>query len=289
MKSALRSLAIATLVVLMCLGVAWLYLKSKAASQAPKQPVTTTYFDGADKVMLFARITDLSSTDLKSLNPKFGYWVDTQITKDGKTVVVAERELPNPNYNPESAVRSVETQLKNLSIRYLNWTDVLKSKPEARLLEDLINADSTRRFIISVVDYAPGADVILSELISKLKADERIILHCEQDGLLSDLRKIEPMWVYGTSRAQVVQTLWLSTIGLQGISPLKGDVLITQYRAGETNQKALLLTPELLAEARRRSMKVLVGPVTKLESDELLELGVDGVITTEPQEFRFAY
>lgn len=289
MKSALRSLAIATLIVLMCVSLAWLYLKSKATTEAPKKPVTTAFFDGADKVILFARITDLPATELKSLNPKFGYWIDTQITKDGKSVVVAERELPNPNYNPASPNRSVETQLKNLSIRYLNWTDVLKSKPEARLLEDLINFDSTRRFILNVVDYAPGADVILSEFVSKLKADDRIILHCEQDGLLSDLRKIEPMWLYGTSRAQVVQTLWLTTLGLEGISPLKGDVLITQYRAGETNQKALLLTPELISEAHRRSMKVLVGPVTKLEADELLELGVDGVITTEPQEFKFAY
>lgn len=287
MKSALRSFTIATVLVLMGFGFTWLYLKSKSANQIPKQPLATTFFDGTDKFLVFAQIANLSADDLKALNPKVQYWVDTQITRDAKAVILTERELPNPNYNPQSTDRTPETQMKSLSVRYLNWADVQKSKPEARLLEELLLENPTKRFVINVVDYSPGADVALSDLISKLKFDERIILQSEQEGLLADLRKLEPMWLYGTSRAQIVQTLWLITIGLEGVSPLKGDVLITSYRAGEINQKALLLTPDLLTEARRRSMKVLVGPVTKLEADELLQLGVDGVITTQPQEFKF--
>jgi glycerophosphoryl diester phosphodiesterase len=124
--------------------------------------------------------------------------------------------------------------------------------------------------------------VVFSELITKLKAEDRIIFHSEQDGPLSDLRKLQPMWLYGTSRAQVVQTLFLSTIGLEGNAPLKGDVLITRYRADESNQGAALFTEKLFAEAKRRSMKVLVGPVSKSEADELIQLGVDGIITNQP-------
>lgn len=272
----------------MGLGLTWLYLKSKAANQTPTKPLPTSFFANQDqKLLIFARITDLAADELRSLNPNFGYWVDTQVTRDEKVVVLSGREIINPNYNPESADRSPETKLKTLSVRYLNWSDVQKSRPEARLLEEILTENASQRFIINIAEYSPGSDKILSELISNLKADERIILHSEQGGPLTDLRKLKPMWLYGTSRAQVVQTLWLITLGLEGIAPLKGDVLITPYRAGETNQKTLLLTPELVAEARRRSMKVLVGPVTKSEAQEAIQLGVDGIITTEPKEFSF--
>ncbi len=162
MKSAVRNLIVVTVIVLICCGIAWLYVKSKASSQQLRKPLPTSFFNSSDKFLVFVPVSRLSNADLKSLNPKVGFWIDSQVTKDEKVVVVSERELPNPNYNPDSPDRSPETKLKNLSVRYLNWSDVQKLKPEARLLDDLINADSSRRLIINAVEYSPGTDTVVS-------------------------------------------------------------------------------------------------------------------------------
>lgn len=287
MKSALQSLALVTVGVLVCVGIAWLYMKSKASNQAPHKPLPNSFFTDSAAPLSIVSVSNLSPEALLKLAPEVVIWADIQITKDGKVVVLTPKELENPNFNLASPDRSPETKMKTLGVRYLTLIDVQKVKPETRLLVDLLKEQTARRFVLNVVDYAPGADTVFSNAVSEAKADQRIIFHSEHEGPLSDLRKLEPMWLFGTSRAQVVQTLFLTTLGLEGMAPLKGDVLITQLHAEGRNQNSLLLTPELLAEARRRSMKVLVGPVHKSEAEEARKLGVDGVISSDASEFGF--
>ena len=285
MKLPIKSFLIATFSVLFCLATAWMYLKSKANTQLPPRPVRTTFFESSEKFMVVRVATEMSPDEIKKLSPETVVWVDTQVSKDGEVIVLAQHELTNPNYNPTSSDRTPDVQLAKLPVRYMNWTDVEKIQPTAKRLEQLFDDQHARRWVINVVDYSPGFDQIFSDFISKKNAGERIILQSEQDGPLSDLRKLQPMWLYGTSRAQIVQTLWLTTLGLEALAPLKGDVLITQLHASRINQNAVLATPDLIVEAKRRSMKVLIGPALRDEFEEIRKLGVDGVITPESQQF----
>lgn len=278
MNSALRSFLFATIAILLCLGLAWMFLKSRAVTEGPSKPFTNSFFKADEKFITVVDATDLDQKSVEKLPTTTIVWVDVQVTRDKNVVVSSKHDFANPNFNENEKNKTPETGLKSLTARYLNWFDLQKANPDVRLFNDFLS-NKDRRFVINVVDYAPGADVVLSDFVTNLKLDERIILQSELDGMLSDLRKLKPMWLYGTSRAQIVQTLWLAGLGLQELSPLKGDVLISPLYTQDTNQKTLLITPDLVNEAHRRSMKVLIGPASQDEVSEIKKLNVDGVVT----------
>lgn len=278
MTSAIRSFLVTSVLVLFCCFIAWFYLKSRTITETPHKPLSTHYFDGLPEFLTALDVTNLKPSKIRDLSPKIIFWIDAQVTSDKKVVVSDDHELPNPNYNASSTDLSPDVKLKQIQIRHLSWADVHRSQPSTRLAEDVFTSDPKRKFIVNVFDYPENADVVFSDLISNLHVDDRIIFYSEEEGPLSDLRKIKPMWLYGTSRAQVVQALWLKSLGLIGLAPLKGDVMISPLTATDGNQTATLVNSDLVAEAHRRSMKVLIGPAPHDEIAHIQSLKADGAI-----------
>jgi hypothetical protein len=278
MKTAIKYFLISTFLVLLGLGMAWIYLRSKGDTNPLPSPLESQFFKDQSDFIIVQDVTSRSFEEISVLPNSQILWVDVQVTRDQKVVITKAREIRNPNFNPQSPDRSPDIKLEKLPVRYLNWSDLEKASEKTILLEKLLQSLPSHRWIVNVVDYTPNGDKVFSDLISSTQADEKIIFQSEQNGPLTDLRKLEPMWLYGTSRAQIVQTIWLATIGLQKLAPLKGDVLITPLHAGAENQHASLVNEDVIAEARRRSMKVLIGPVSSEHLENVKKFNVDGAI-----------
>ena len=209
-------------------------------------------------------------------------WVDVQATADGQVVALAQ---------PQTAATTGHQGLIGL----MDWTEVQKldagySFRDAKgdypfrdkgikvpRLQDLLAQFPNQRFVVHVVDYRPGLDKRLAEVIESGHAADRVLLHSENDGILRDLREQHPVWLFGTSQTQLTQLLSLK---LGPVAPLRGDVMIAPPFWNRTP----FLTEAMCAEAHRRHLKVFAGPLlTEADSEASQSLPIDGFISDHLQ------
>ena len=101
------------------------------------------------------------------------------------------------------------------------------------------------------------------EILKKTKAWDNLIFCSRFDGLLKDLRELEPQWTFCSGEIFMTRLLALSSIGLAPMLEISADILfihITTTLANSDIQK-------LVTEGHRQNKLVFIGPVTRpLES-----------------------
>lgn len=254
MKSAFKSFFVVTISVFICLVFGWNYLRhygySKTLQYPPPHPFLT---EAPPKPWVIAYQGDLSKGPKNSLvaldaaaalGPEVILWIDLMPTLQGEIWL-------NSNSDDGSQI-----QLGELLERY-----------------------PTRKMILNIQNYTPGLDKTLAVIINQKRAGNRILIQSDEDGLLRDLREQNPAWLFGTSQAQVTLLKMLSSLGLESLTPFKGDVYITPSHFRNT----LLINNPMINEVHRRKMNFIAGPVNKKEEVlDLIDRGVDGIMTTDP-------
>lgn len=251
MNPSLRSLLFTTFITLFGLSAAWIYLYQKGLAK-PITPLQHKFFTPAipdGQRLLIAHGGDPTVAPANSLaalsaaatiDPRIVLWADVEMSADGQIVL----------------------------------------SPGKELLGDALEQIPQQRFVLNVLNYRPGLDTALSKVIENANASERILIQSETDGLLKDLRTLHPMWLFGSSRAQLTQLRMLLTIGLGPITPLRADV----YVSVNFRDRPPLMDESLITEIHRRRMKAIVGPAAnRATRDRWIALGIDGLISTNPR------
>lgn len=102
----------------------------------------------------------------------------------------------------------------------------------------------------------------LREFLKKSDRWKNTILCSRFDGLLKDLRDLEPEWTFCSGEIYMTRLLAFSSLGLESLLNIDADVVFIH----QTN--ATLSTGEINAiiqEARRQNKVVLIGPVESKE------------------------
>ena len=105
----------------------------------------------------------------------------------------------------------------------------------------------------------------LPALRSELKKDQlwsRIVFCSRSDGILKDLRALEPEWTFCSGEIFMTRMLGLSSLGLQSLNRISADIFYIHL-----NQ--LKLKPDLLPlieEARRQKRLIFMGPAPEANS-----------------------
>lgn len=294
MKDALKSFALTTFAIILCLVLVWFYLKMKAAATPvpPAQPQAFMKDVSPEHPLIIAKgggggerppNTLIAFDHAAALDPRLVFWADIRPTRDGVLVAYREQSLEAATNGRGWISFTDYSAITNLDAAY-TWKDATGATPYrgqgARIstLKELLARYPDRRFVLNFRDYKPGLDDKIIAVIDEAKAGGRVLIQSEQNGLLKDLREKKPEWLFGTSYAQVTQLMLLLPLGLEAYAPIKGDVYVTSV---ERNGRELV-SDAVIAEIHRRQMKILAGPVSADEALILQEKGVDGIITDDP-------
>lgn len=208
---------------------------------------------------------------LTQVKPDIVPWLDVQMTSDGFLIIV-----------PQSSVRDLLTEKsmgtekwRGPNFHRYDLAELRMLFPDAPLLQDLLAEFSDLRFILNVFGQAPDVDRKLLAILDPLKPEKRILIHCETDNILKDLRDERPRWLYSSSRADLVRWLSFDSIGLLPAVPFRGDVFFAPLNVKERP----LELASLVTEAHRRHKDFFIGPMNHSASfEEAKRLGADGYI-----------
>lgn len=254
MQSAIKSFFISTWLVLIIVFIGWSYARYKGLSTPPKTPLPHAFFtdlndfsviaypkaDPNDEIHALALLKEVASQ-----NPSVIIWIDARPRRDG-TLVIARDE------------QEAET---------------------APTLEEALKHFPRHKLILNIRGHRPGLIPTLISLLEKEGVTERTLIQSPEDGFLSEIRKDKPLWVFGTSLAQATKLIMLSSIGLESLSPIRGDVLVI-----DEERATWRMTDRAFKEASRRGLRVFAGPVnTEEQARKLQKQGAKGVLVSDPQ------
>jgi len=310
--AALKNFLFVTGIVLLCLFLAWFYLRNKSLHK--QHPVfQTEFFTGKthrserpQMIALRGESTDFPENTLSAfaaatqVDANIILWADVMMTKDGVVIVTRQQDLD---------VYSAQNSLGSL-VPLMNWEDVQKidagyqfQNQESQFifrgkglhilsLKELLHAFPEQRFILNLADDSTGFEQQLVNTLDYNNNQEnrtsRFIITSERDKILKEVKKLAPMLLYGASAPQLTQLMILSNIFLESAAPLESDLLIVENISIKfQHSERIFLNDKMIAEAHRRSMKVFAGNAISLADEEkLIAQGVDGVITSHPTALR---
>ena len=106
---------------------------------------------------------------------------------------------------------------------------------------------------------SPKALPELRSMINQLNLGNRIILCSRLDGILKDLRDLEPQWSFCSGEVFLTRLLAFSSLGLESLINISADVVMIHL----DNIKPSSEMNVLISEAKRQNKLVLMGPVTR--------------------------
>lgn len=129
---------------------------------------------------------------------------------------------------------------------------------------------------------APGAVAPLAALLRETKAQHRVCVSSFSRAHISAFRRLAPEVATGLSGTGVL-LLWL---GLPGVTRLlHGQAAQVPQRFWRG--RLALVTPRFLRTAHRHGIRVHVWTINDAPTmDRLLDLGVDGIVTDQPEVLR---
>lgn len=158
------------------------------------------------------------------------------------------------------------------------WTDAELAQ-RGSPLNEVLGRLADRRLILNILSNAENIDLQISDLIGK-SGEGRILIQSDYDVVMSSIKRLQPLWLFGSSQADRVRFRSFQSMWILPATPFKGDVYIGPFQQKNVN----ILSPEVAAEVKRRGKRLIAGPLaTKEEIDLALGLGADGVFIDQPE------
>ncbi|MCX7977369.1 MAG: hypothetical protein N2578_00025 [Bdellovibrionaceae bacterium] len=223
-------------------------------------------------------LTDLPQ-DTSSVvhQPELIFYLDLRQTQDGHFIV-----LPPEREGGLLNSQSLGPGFRGPKLHLYDLNTLRKFYPKAPSLEQLMKT-LKQRFILNVVDNAADIHTRLVEKIKELGAEDRVLVVSEAEVVLSAIKKVAPLWLFGSSRSEIMRLLSFDSIGIIEASPWKSDVLIVPVKI----MGRPAAQPSLIQEARRRKKYVLLGPAKNPEEVAALRgMQPDGIIFSDSSLLR---
>jgi hypothetical protein len=197
------------------------------------------------------------------------FWLDLSKTLDGHFLIL----------NPERKFQLTPELLKEKFRGDKNFDYDLKTLrlfyDKEPLLENFLTEFPGSRFILNVLDNAPEVHLTLISEIKTHNAGNRVLIQSDIDLVLSSIKELEPLWLFGTSLSDIMKLNTFDSIGLAPTSPFHGDVFISPMKV----MGRPAFTESVLNEIRRRLKPVVLGPlVSEQEIVDARSLKPDGYI-----------
>ncbi|MBX3034094.1 MAG: hypothetical protein KF865_09225 [Bdellovibrionaceae bacterium] len=211
--------------------------------------------------------------------PNIILWLDIHQSRDRQLVVIPTGQL-------EKALtpQTLGDKWRGGAIlhRY-DLSEVRPLIPQAPLLQDMLKAFPDQRVILNVAANVEGVDLLLTEAVKDFSPQKRLLIQSDTDVILRSLKDLHPMWLYGTSWADITKLLSFDSIGLGPAIEFKGDVFIVPPRINGRPA----YTDSIVTEMHRRLKSVFIGPLQNADDfAKAREAKADGLIFATPELWR---
>lgn len=188
------------------------------------------------------------------------FWLDLRLTADGEFLIL------NPEVVPQALTLEAlgADKWKGPHLYRYSEAELRLVFPQAVRLKDFLAAFPEQRAILNVIDNTDDVHTKLIELVGPFKPDERFLFQSDTDIILKSLKEKKPLWLYGSSRSDLMKILTFESIGLEAASPFRGDVFISPLRI--MGREAF--NEGVLREIRRRHKDIFIGPLFSADEFE---------------------
>ncbi len=138
------------------------------------------------------------------------------------------------------------------------WIESTSTNRPLEVILETMNEDQ-KPLLLFFSGKDPKALPSLREIASQQEAWKNIVFCSRQDGLLKDLRELEPRWTFCSGESYLVRLLAFSSLGLESLLEIKSDVVFIHLTTTLANKNI----KKIVAEAKRQNKLVLIGPVTR--------------------------
>lgn len=196
---------------------------------------------------------------------------DVHVTADGVLVAFHDESLDRVTDGHGPIADHTAAELAELRIAGTEPIPLL-----AALLEALPGA------FFNIDLKAPGAVGPLADLLRRTGATQRVCVSSFSLARIAAFRRLAPEVATGLSRLAVV-LLWL---GIPGVTRLlRGQAAQVPHRVW--GDRLALVTRRFVRTAHRNGIRVHVWTINDAPTmDSLIELGVDGIVTDQPEVLR---
>jgi hypothetical protein len=197
-------------------------------------------------ILQFPESFDKQETLQSLLSTQNNFWIglEVRLCKDGTFYAASTAFLKAHSMNNLLSLTSTQIEQMN-------------SIGNLQKVEDIIAKYSKQNFVLFIKDDQKEIDLRLQAFLTRTKASDRILIDSEYDNVLTSLKELHPLGLFGSGIGERTRMLMMSGLYIESISSLKGDAWITPLYQG----KAPLLNQHLRAELSRRYIPLIIGPI----------------------------
>ena len=229
----------------------------------------------------------------QSVNPNWRIEMDIQITADNKLVLFHDYETARTTGEDLQINKLTLNELKALNAGFnfkIKEEYPYRNSPiRIPELKDVFNEFPKAKLLLDIHTNNPSVVKLFIELIETEFKEGDFIVVSEYDEIIKKLRKAKPNWRYGVPENEAKRMLYSSFLYLDGIFPIKSDILMLPKNYGNIN----VLSKRVVNHAKKRNKPIwawvyegeYVKTVeSKKEMEELGRIGIDGIFTGYPQK-----
>ena len=199
------------------------------------------------------------------------------------------------NYFNESPLIVVQAesheQIQNILVQKANaviWLDVRWNREQDSVttlnqnITEVLEKYPQQKWVLNIVDNFQGVHEAFFKALEPINKEDfknKILVQSDFGIVLQSIKKLEPLWLYGSGRGDVLRMKSFQSLWVETAVPLKGDVFITPLKVSGR----AVANEGIIFEIHRRNKKTLVGPITnEVELAEALKLKSSGLILKSP-------
>ena len=234
----------------------------------------------------------------QSVNPDWRIEMDIQISADNKLVLFHDYQTVRTTGEDMRINELTLKELKELNAGYnfkVNETYPYRNSPiRIPEVKDVFDEFPKAKLLLDIHTNDPKVIALFIKLIETKFEHGDFIVVSEYDEIIKKLRKEKPNWIYGVPTIEAKKMLYSSFIFLDGMFPIKSDILMLPQKYGNIN----VLSKRVVNHAQKRNKKLwawiyeskdldptkfkAVESIAELEA--LRGLGVSGVFTEYPKK-----
>ncbi|MBX3041283.1 MAG: hypothetical protein KF789_11310 [Bdellovibrionaceae bacterium] len=215
----------------------------------------------------------------KTLRSDVIFWLDLRMTADGEFLIL------NPELVPQTLTLEALGPEKWKGPNFYRYTEAELRLifPQAVRLKDFLSEFPEQRAMFNIVDNTDDVHTKLLTLVEPLKADQRFLFQSDTDIILKSLKEKKPLWLYGSSRSDLMKILTFESLGLEAASPFRGDVFISTLQIMGRDA----FNQGVLKEIKRRHKDIFIGPLNSTaDFEKAQELMPEGFIFASVELFK---
>ena len=212
--------------------------------------------------------------------------MDVRCTQDGHLVILHD-ETVNRTTNATGAVKNYTlVELKKLNAGFRWSPDIGRTYPlrnkgvNIPTLNEVFAAFPDTRMNIEIKDLRPQVIPSLCRLIRDYQMSEKVLVASFDADRLKVFRSVCPEVATSAGTSEAILFYLLQRVHLESVYSPKAQALQVPEKYGDVQ----VVVRRFLEAAHARNMRVQVWTVNDADSmEQLLKLGVDGIMTDNPQ------